>query len=555
VHTGIALVTGSEDRQWLYPAMTRGTDVNLAFVFTIPARPADPQPGTRPAPELDRYDRIRRERTGYLLPPSSSPLSSWSDQREPIAVLADVLSRDGTEQSASAIRQRNLANADHLAILHAIWTAETTVARHDRYRDLVTAALPPGHRQPLSHQARWLFRTLHAAELADLDPAEVIRTAIDSRDLAGSRDIAAVLDARIRPRIDPLVPQPHGPWTRRVANLPAASRRTYLTQIAAMMDDRTQRLGQHTAQTTPAWAIQALGPVPANPADRKDWERKAASIAAYREMYGYNHPGDPIGPEPSHQAPDQRAAWHQAYAALGLADGPDVRVMPDGRLWLLRDNYAAQTAWAPRHVGKELRLSRLGAFDAALGAIRADTEADAARKTGDHDRAARHEHLAASYRALCDHYQQREQALARAMTDRQEWEQATVGSRRLAIAADTELRRRHANRKIEPLRSAEAAMVSDAQRQHPALIPRQRGSESISIRDLEAQQAFRAAIDEHRKLVPSQEWARADPDRASPSMRPARQDAILRLPAPQITPSAEILQLAAEHDIEPEAGG
>ena len=33
VHTGIALVTGTEDRQWLYPAMTRGTDANLAFVL------------------------------------------------------------------------------------------------------------------------------------------------------------------------------------------------------------------------------------------------------------------------------------------------------------------------------------------------------------------------------------------------------------------------------------------------------------------------------------------------------------------------------------------
>ena len=66
VHTGIALVTGSEDRQWLYPAMTRGTDTNMAFVFTTPARPADPQPGTRPAPELDRYERIRHERQGLL---------------------------------------------------------------------------------------------------------------------------------------------------------------------------------------------------------------------------------------------------------------------------------------------------------------------------------------------------------------------------------------------------------------------------------------------------------------------------------------------------------
>ena len=94
-------------------------------------------------------------------------------------MLADVLSRDGAELSATETRRRNLANADHLAVLHAIWTAETRDARHDRYRQLVTAALPPGHRSELSHQARWLYRTLHAAELAGLDPAEVIRTAID----------------------------------------------------------------------------------------------------------------------------------------------------------------------------------------------------------------------------------------------------------------------------------------------------------------------------------------------------------------------------------------
>ena len=114
-------------------------------------------------------------------------------------------------------------------------------------------------------------------------------------------------------------------------------------------------------------------------------------------MYGYDHPGDPIGPEPSHQAPDQRAAWHQAYLALGPAAGPDVRAMPDGRLWLLRDTYAAQTAWAPRHVGKELRP-----LGPALGrrpppSAPPPTPKPAA-KTGDHDRAARHEHLAASYR-------------------------------------------------------------------------------------------------------------------------------------------------------------
>ena len=217
----------------------------------------------------------------------------------------------GTELSATEVRRRNLANADHLAVLHAIWTAETRDARHDRYRELVAAALPPGHRGALSHRARWLYRTLHTAELAGLNPAEVLRTAITARDLAGSRDIAAVIDARIRQCIDPLLPQLKGSWTSRIPQLPDPARQAYLTEIAVLMDDRTRRLGQHTARTASAWAVTALGPVPADPAARRDWERKAALIAAYREMYGYDHPGDPIGPEPSQQAPDQRAAWRQ----------------------------------------------------------------------------------------------------------------------------------------------------------------------------------------------------------------------------------------------------
>jgi hypothetical protein len=343
----------------------RGTDTNLAFLFTTPTRPADPQPGTRPAPELSRYERIRQERTGHL-PPEPTPASLGNaDPREPIAVLADVLGRDGAELSASTIRQRNLANADHLGTLHAIWTGETTAARHDHYRDLVLAALPPGHHQPLSQKVRWLFRTLHAAELAGLDPAEVISTAIASRDLGGAQDLAAVLDARIRPRVHPLLPQPQASWAERVPDLPAPDHHAYLSKIAALMDDRTKRLGQHTAQTTPTWAVAALGPVPADPAGRHQWEHHASAIATYREMYGYDHPGDPIGPEPSRETPDQRATWHQAFFALSPATGADVRAMPDGQLWLIRDNYAAETAWAPHHVGKELRLSRLGAFDAA----------------------------------------------------------------------------------------------------------------------------------------------------------------------------------------------
>jgi hypothetical protein len=321
------------------------------------------------------------------------------------------------------------------------------------------------------------------------------------------------------------------------------------------MHDRTRRLGQHAAQIAPAWAIAALGPVPADTASRRDWERKASPIAAYRETYGYDHPGDPIGPEPAHDAPDQRAAWHQALAALGPIGGRDVRAMPDGRLWLLRDTYTAVTDWAPPHAGKELRLARLGAFDAALGARRADAEAAAARKAGDHDLAGRHETLAASYGALRDHYQRREQILAQVMTQRQEWEHVTSGSRRLALAAAAELRRRYPGRKIEPLRSAEPTPATGIEREHLHQATAGEPTETAAcIRDLtKQQQASRARIAEHPRLVALREdpvWG--DLGKVFPGRQASGRDAILQPPKPEIIPSERILLFAAEHDTEPD---
>lgn len=557
VHTGITLVTGNENRQWLYSALTRGTDNNLIFVFTTPPRVADPQSGTRPAPELGRYERRRNERAGLQPAQPATGGPPGPDPREPIAVLADVLDRDGAQLSASETRHRNLANADHLAVLNAIWTAETRDVHATRYRDLVMAALPPEHRHELSHQARWLYRTLRSAELAGLDPAEAARWAIESRDLAGARDIASVVDARIRERVYPLLPQPQGLWTDRVPDLPDPDRRAYLAEIAAMMDDRKQRLGQHAAEQAPPWAVSAIGPIPEDGQARRGWEQKASAIAAYREMYGHDHPADPIGPEPTSDSPDQRAAWHEAFAALGPADGPDVRAMPDGRLWLVRDTYAVETEWAPRHVGKELRLVRLGATNADLDAIRATAEAETARKAGDLERAGRHEALAASFRAMQDRYQAQEHEFAKTMDDRAEWERATGQTRHLAIAADAELRRRHPEQQIELLRSAEPAPIDECEREQLRLKPDEKIGEMASwISNLAAErQAFREKLEERQGLkIPSEDPDRQDLGEAFPAQPEPGRDAILQPPKPEITPAEKILQLAAEPDSSPEAG-
>ena len=72
------------------------------------------------------------------------------------------------------------------------------------------------------------------------------------------------------------------------------------------------------------------------------------------------------------------------------------------------------------------------------------------------------------------------------------------------------------------------------------------------IRDLAVQgKEFRAEMDDRPRLIaPGQGLGKA-----SYAVKTIGQDAILQPPKPEITPSARILQLAAEHDIEPEAGG
>jgi conjugative relaxase-like TrwC/TraI family protein len=146
VHTGLGVITGTEDRQHAYVTLTRGTDANLAYVFTLSPQRADPVPGPRPAPELARYDRLHSERSGGPAPATPPALPGNA-----LSVLAAVLNYDGQQLTAIQTRNQALSDADHLAVLHAIWTAETTPARHRRYQDLLQATLPPGGRTEPGH--------------------------------------------------------------------------------------------------------------------------------------------------------------------------------------------------------------------------------------------------------------------------------------------------------------------------------------------------------------------------------------------------------------------
>jgi hypothetical protein len=550
VHTGLAVITGTEDRQHAYVALTRGTNDNTAYVFTQSPKRADPAPGPRPAPELARYDRI----TAHAA--SIDSTTQAADTDDALGVLAEVLGRDGQLLSASQTWQQALADADHLAILAAIWTAETTPARHQRYQQLLAAALPSGYQQEPTHQARWLWRTLHAAELAGQDARQVLADAVGERGLAGAHDIAAVIDARIRRRTGTLIPLPAPSRSAQLPGITDPERRRYAEQIAALMDARKERIGEHAAASSLPWAVNTLGPVPADPVTRLDWQKRAASIGAYRELSGYNHPADPIGPEPAAGTLELRAAWHEALAALGPADGPDVRGMPDGLLLRLRDTYPTETAWAPPWVGDELRQARTGARDARLAALRATAEAAIARRHGEHKQVTRQQNLATSYQAMHDAYREHETVLATAMADRSDWDKATRDQRQLAVAADTELRRRHPDQPWPPLRFAEPE--PDARTQHDG----QNLTLGTGIEEL-AQQTSDLAV-RHREfadvlaerqslMIPAEDPDFENLGPAFPAWAEPGRDAILQPPKPSIHPSEQILEHTADRNLHLEA--
>jgi hypothetical protein len=549
VTAGLAVITGTEDRQHAYVALSRGADTNMAYVFTVSPRLADLVPGPRPAPELARYDRITAGHDGQ-------PAVTAAETRDALTVLAEVLDRDGQQLSASQTRQQTLANADHLAILHAIWTDQITAAREHRYRDLLLAQLPPQYRREPGHQAKWLWRTLRGAELAGLDAGEVLAAAIGERDLAGARDLDAVIDARIRYRTGAVVPVPIGSWSAQVPAIVDPERRAWLTVIAALMDTRKDRIGEHAAENTPHWAINALGPVPEDRLDRPDWQKRAASIGAWRELSGYDDPADPIGPELVAAAPDLRAAWHEALAALGPAGHPDVRGMPDGRLLHLRDTYPIETAWAPPYVGDELRQVRAAAREARLAGLRVSAEATAAAKSGDYDTAARQQELAGSYHALHEAYRQREAVFATTMADRTDWDAATRAQRRLAVAADAELRCRHPDQHFSALRSAEPQPATETQRAELTLtIGEPPGDMGQRIKALAAaHRTFAERLANLQSLtIPSQHPDYGDLGQAFLPWPRQAADAILQPPKPEIRPSPHLLERAADRDADWEA--
>jgi hypothetical protein len=125
----------------------------------------------------------------------------------------------------------------------------------------------------------------------------------------------------------------------------------------------------------------------------------------------------------------------------------------------------------------------------------------------------------------------------------------------LAISADNELRRRHPNEHLGPLRSVEPEPVTEVEQAELALAPDKRLSEMGEwIKDLAAQRkAFAEKLAERNGLtIPAEDPDYEDLGPAFPALGVER-DAILQPPKPMIKPSERLREKARERDHAPEA--
>jgi conjugative relaxase-like TrwC/TraI family protein len=462
VGTSHLVIDDTAGRESLYVGMTRGRARNTAYVVTEPARAADLSPEPRPAPAIKD-------------PAAEDKKVRRTDR---LTVLAGVLERAQSAQSATETMRREQDRAASLATLAPIWADMTRAHAGRRYENTIQSLLPPEQWQRYQQDPErdTLTRLLRAADLAGYDTDDVLRRAVQRRDFAGAQSIAAVLHGRVHRITGTPEPRPGTSYADRTPVIDDLVAARFARELAAAMDDRAFLLGNRAATDRPVWALRDLGEVPADPIDRAKWIQRVAAVAAYREERGYSHETDAIGPAPDRGSPEQRASWHTACTALQLPEADrDAAAAADGELWTWRAADERETGWAPPYVVAELREAHLAEDTYRADSVLAWHRADCATDEAEREQVTRE---AEQYSALAQEVGAYREALTEVAEARRQWHTATELNRQKAASADAGLRCRHPAAELPPLQLAaeEAASVSaEQQALEGETVPGQRG--------------------------------------------------------------------------------
>jgi len=275
---------------------------------------------------------------------------------------------------------------------------------------------------------------------------------------------------------------------------------------------------------------------------------------------------------------------------MARVEGIDVRHLSDGQLLTRRRAYETETSWAPKHVAEELRAARRQEQFSRVEATRHSYEAAATARQGKREQAELHEHAARSWAALGQRAALVRQTLAEAHDTRCQWEAITEPTRRLARAADIELKRRDVIGPDDQLKSAEPEGFNYEEREKTADVwvqPRLDGSAELprepqpeplspAEREQRALEALgltlhhdqpelplqvnqiaeynrkrQAEIDERRSMrIPSEDPDEIDLGPAWNVLAERRRDAVIQPPKPPIPAADAVLDRAAEREAE-----
>jgi conjugative relaxase-like TrwC/TraI family protein len=355
VDTGHGVIDAATGADAAYVMATRGRGSNTMWVVT--------QRTNQDAPVGEAQDVAHRTAKGVL----TDILERAQDMRGALQEKADE-----EEKAASMLTAvERLADEAQAAL----------AGRTSRMLDMAaaTGAITEEQRAALAADPAMvgLDRVLRQAEVAGRDPADVLSRALQGRSLDSATSPAAVLHHRIRESVD-LAPRlrsahdlvPHG--------LPEDVH-ARLSRLAEDADERRRELGSRVAEERPAWAVQAMGPVPEDAMERQEWEASAAWAAASRELGEYTDAEEALPAAPPAGLVEKHAFWRTAHVELDLPDrSPEEAQLSDGAL---RNRVAAfdrERVWAPRWVGDELSATaeeeNRRRTDAGLWAERAERE-------------------------------------------------------------------------------------------------------------------------------------------------------------------------------------
>ncbi|SCL21326.1 conjugative relaxase domain-containing protein, TrwC/TraI family [Micromonospora aurantiaca] len=457
-------------REAAYVALTRGTELNEAFLVT----------------ERTVEDRIQGM-------PEDVPAST------PVAEMARILEREATEKSASESLREGLEYAESMPALAPMWVDVTTRHTREQCRTLLADILGPDAVARLdAEQADPLYRHLRETQLQGHDVEALLRDAIgDPRSLADARELGALLQYRVEQAAARRTPEhePAGPdWLARTPDIDGPEGE-FAREVAEAMQTRQDELGRRAAEQTPAWAIDRLGELPEQEPERTEWEQRAGVVEAYRELYGVDGEGTVIGQAPPRGAVEQRAAWDAAYEALGRPDEHrHIAAASDEELRAMLARYEREQVWAPPYLGQQMadahQLARDYEERATLAEAEAATLADAQERAELAARAAAWRDMAAGYAEQAATYEE--------ITDaHRAWRADTEDVRETAQAAATELDRRQVDR--QPAEQVavdhEQAAAGDAEHVDQVHAGRDEAQHEKPVRDVDQEHAEVEAVD------------------------------------------------------------